>query len=174
MMLPMISYAACGLMLSLIIHLLFLAGIHFGGPFLMIGLFAGMFPMWFVVVLASRHGMGGVARKDYWKVMMSGCPAWLKTVAYALVGYAIVFFVIFMIAGPITKKVSVGASGGISYGMTGHLIAIYALSLAIFVSIYCRGSSSAPSKCANGHPVSQGDRFCSQCGAPIDMQAGAR
>jgi hypothetical protein len=52
LLLPLMVYAACGLILSLAVHLMALAGLQPpGGNALFFGLHVGIFPLWLPVVL---------------------------------------------------------------------------------------------------------------------------
>lgn len=74
-----------------------------------------------------------VARKAKWKGLLSGCPAWMRYVVYALIAYAIVNFAIFMV------RPHLGGSAGLMppeavRGFSGHWMAIYAATFAVLYS----------------------------------------
>ncbi|MGD0299226.1 MAG: hypothetical protein ABSE86_19145 [Bryobacteraceae bacterium] len=82
--------------------------------------------------LVARRLMRGVPRKDQWKALLAGCPAWMKYLLYGFLGYAVVNFAIFMVTPH---------SGGtgtmpppVVRGFSGHWMAIYAGALAILYS----------------------------------------
>ena len=57
--LPLMAYAACGLVVSLAVHLLSLVGLRVGGNALFFGLHAGIVPLWLAVVLIATKLTGG-------------------------------------------------------------------------------------------------------------------
>jgi hypothetical protein len=89
--------------------------------------------------LVARRLMRGRPRKDQWKALLGGCPAWMKYALYCIFGYALVNFAIF-IAMP-------GKSGAglmppaVVRGFSGHWMAIYA---AAFAVLYSGGTAKAP------------------------------
>jgi hypothetical protein len=79
---PLMVYAACGLALSLTVHVLSFFGIQFGGNALFMGLHVGIFPLWIPVVLIAAKMVNGAQRKDFWKIALSGCPVWMRYMTY--------------------------------------------------------------------------------------------
>ncbi len=51
---PLMLYAACGLVLSLAVHILSFFGVQFGGNALFFGLHVGIFPLWIPVVFIAQ------------------------------------------------------------------------------------------------------------------------
>ena len=66
--------------IGLFVHLLAFEGVRLGGLPLFIGLHAGVFPVWFVVtlVLMRRFGTADTARIGTWKLILAGCPPWMR------------------------------------------------------------------------------------------------
>jgi hypothetical protein len=176
--LPLMIYAACGLILSLLVHLLSLSGLQPpGGPALFVGLHVGIFPMWLPVVLIAiklTSGMGPAIglRRSQWKVLFSGCSAWMTYMVNGFFIYAIVNFVFFMLIAPTGKQIGGDPPSSVWRGFSGHWMVFYSTGLAIFTTAYHRGISNLERKCPNGHSVGFGDRFCSTCGALINEQRG--
>jgi hypothetical protein len=86
-----IIYAAIGLVLSLIMHLLSFAGFQsadIGGFFW--ALHAGLFPLWLPVGLAATKMTRRASDKDFWEATLSGCPAWMRYITYGIFAYALV------------------------------------------------------------------------------------
>ena len=166
---PLMLYAACGLALSLLVHVLSFFGIQFGGNTLFFGLHVGIFPLWIPVVLISRKMSGGARRMDMWKIMLSGCPPWMKYMTYGFFIYAFVNFAIFMLlvsTHPPVKGVT-EPPAEVLHGFSGHWMAFYSAGLAILTTAYRRGLSNLQRKCPFGHEIGWNDRFCPTCGSAI-------
>ena len=126
------ALAAIGLALSIASHLAALQGKP--GPLgnytwtLHIGALAVCVP----AAIVARRITRGLPRKDQWKALRSGCPAWTKYVLYGLVGYAVVNFAIFIATA---KNAGPGLMPpAVVRGLSGHWMAIYALALAVLYS----------------------------------------
>jgi hypothetical protein len=173
-LLPLMVYAACGLVLSLAVHVLSFFGIELGGNALFMGLHIGIFPLWLPVVLIAQKLTKGSARKDLWKVALSGCPPWMKYMTYGFFIYAIVNFVIFAAFLAPTGKQAANAAVPVAvwHGFSGHWMAFYAAGLAIVTTAYRRGLSNLQRRCPNGHGIGWNDRFCATCGVPTAGQPG--
>jgi hypothetical protein len=168
LLVPLMVYAACGLALSLAVHILSIFGLQPGGNALFFALHVGIFPLWLPVVLISMKLTGGAKRNDFWKVALSGCPAWLKYMTYGFFAYAILNFVFFIVTGPAGKPPGGVPSSAVWHGFSGHWMAFYSAGLAVVASAYKRGIGNLAQKCPNGHVVGFDDKFCSTCGVSID------
>lgn len=167
---PLMLYAACGLVLSLVVHILSFFGIQFGGNTLFFGLHVGIFPLWIPVVLVSRKMMGGAPRKDFWKAALSGCPPWMKYMTYGFFIYAFVNFAIFIVLLQMhpPPRGTTEPPAAVLHGFSGHWMAFYSAGLAILTTAYRRGLSNLQRKCRFGHEIGWSDRFCPTCGAAVD------
>ena len=172
-------YAAAGLILSLAVHLLSFGGIQVGGEPLFFALHVGIFPLWIPVVWISTKLMGGMPRQNswsfgysgnYWKPMLSGCPAWMRYMTYGFFIYALVNFAIFIVLAPSGKTFGGSPPAIVWHGFSGHWMAFYSAGLAIVTTAYRRGLANLSPKCSNGHSIVYGDKFCAVCGVPIDEQ----
>jgi hypothetical protein len=172
LLLLMMTYAAFGLIVSLTVHILSFFGIVLGGDRLFFALHVGIFPLWIPVVLIGQKITGGTSRKDFWKVMLSGCPPWMKYMTYGFFIYAIANFVIFIATAPTGKQSFGGAPPSVWHGFSGHWMAFYAAGLAISTSVYRRGIGNLVPRCPNGHLVSLGDTFCPNCGVRLGARPG--
>ena len=174
LLIPLMLYAACGLVISLAVHLLTFAGIQPGGTQLFTGLHIGIFPLWLVVVLLAQQMSGGM-RPGWrgWWALLDGCPRWMKLMTQGFFIYALVNFAIFMVIAPTGKRPTTGTPSVVWHGFSGHWMAFYSAGLAILTAAYRRGLRNLRPKCPNGHAVALGDRFCPDCGAAIDRQAAA-
>ena|SRR5262245_11331876 len=165
-------YAACGLVLSLAVHLLSFFGAPPGGHALFIALHVGIFPLWLPVVLLGMRMTNGWRQRDIWKIVLAECPPWMKYMTYGFFIYAIINFVLFIILGaattPTGRRVVGAAPTSVEWhGFSGHWMAFYAAGLAVVTAAYRRGLANLQPTCPNGHGVSLGDKFCPSCGAAI-------
>ncbi len=170
LLLPLIVYAATGLVLSLAVHLLSFAGVQPGGNSLFFGLHVGIFPLWLPVVLISQKMTNGASKRDFWKIMLSGCPVWMRYMTYGFFYYAIVNFVIFFITAPVGEHGAEAPPSSVWHGFSGHWMAFYSAGLAVITTAYRRGLSNLQRRCSNGHSIAFSDKFCSTCGVPIEEE----
>ena len=176
LLLPLMVYAAGGLILSLTVHLLSFFGLQPGGTTLFGALHAGIFPLWFAVVLISRRsaGVGWLTgagwRRNYWQEALSGCPPWMKHMTYGFFIYAILNFILFAATAPTGKPLGGAPPSSVWHGFSGHWMAFYSAGLAVLTSAYRNGFSTAQRKCPNGHAVELNDQFCGTCGAPLEAR----
>jgi hypothetical protein len=176
LLLPLMFYATCGLVLSLMVHILSLFGIQFGGNTLFFALHIGIFPLWLPVVFIAQKISGGARRKDFWKAALSGCPPWMRFMTYGFFAYAFVNFAIFM-ALTLTHPPAKGASAPpaeVLHGFSGHWMAFYSAGLAILTTAYRRGLGNLQQRCPFGHEIGWSDRFCPTCGAAISATPGLK
>jgi hypothetical protein len=182
LLLILMIYAAIGLVLSLIVHLLSFVGVQPGGDALFFGLHVGIFPLWLPVVWIYSKLTGGMARQysrtswnsgfsswNSWQVVYSGCPLWMKYMTNGFFIYAIINFVLFVVSGS-GSPVAGSPSASVWHGFSGHWMAFYSAGLAVGTAAYRRGLSNLSPTCLNGHPIAYGDRFCSVCGAALARQ----
>jgi hypothetical protein len=167
---PLMLYAACGLALSLTVHILSFFGIQFGGNTLFMGLHVGIFPLWFPVVLIAQKMTGGARRTEFWKAALSGCPPWMRYMTYGFLIYAIANFAIFIVLTLMHPQPKGGGppSAVVLHGFSGHWMAFYSAGLAILTTAYRRGLSNLQHRCPLGHEIGWNDKFCPTCGAAVD------
>jgi len=169
---PLMVYAACGLILSLIVHVLSFFGIAIGGQALFFGLHGGIFPLWLPVVLIAQRMASGARRKDFWKIALSGCPPWMKYMTYGFFIYALVNFALFLalsVQHSQPKQFGADVPAFVVHGFSGHWMAFYSAGLAILTTAYRRGISNLQRKCRNGHDIGWNDNFCPTCGLAVDL-----
>jgi len=168
LLLPLMIYAGCGLALSLVVHVLSFFGITPGGQTLFTALHVGIFPLWLPAILIAREMSGGAMRRtDFWKMAMSGCPAWMRYMTYGFFIYAIINWAIFVFPMMSQPKQSGAELPSQMHGFSGHWMAFYSAGLAIVTTAYRRGLSNLQRQCPFGHSVGWGDRFCPTCGASV-------
>ena len=166
LLLPLMIYAACGLALSLVVHVLSFFGAAPGGETLFTALDLGIFPLWVPVVLIARKMSGGAMRRmDFWKMAMSGCPPWMRYMTYGFFIYAVINWAIFVL--PMMSQPRPSGAERALHGFSGHWMVFYSAGLAIVTTSYRRGLSNLQRHCPFGHSVGWGDRFCPTCGASV-------
>ena len=79
------TLALCGLLLSL-------AGLQLLHGALDEPLLVGIFVVWFPTVLFGSVMVSGAKNSDFWKIVLSGCPAWMRRTFYVLVAFGMVNF----------------------------------------------------------------------------------
>jgi hypothetical protein len=169
LLLPLMVYAACGLALSLVVHILSFFGLALGGNWLFTTLHVGIFPLWLPVVLIAQKMTSGTTRRDFWNAAFSGCPPWMKYMTYGFLGYAILNFVIFTFLIPAhpPPRQAGAPPAAVVHGFSGHWMAFYSAGLAIVTTAYRRGLSNLQRRCPFGHEIGWTDRFCPTCGAKV-------
>jgi hypothetical protein len=178
LLLVMMAYATVGLIVSLTVHILSFFGAQSGSETLFVALHVGIFPLWIPVVLIAQKAVGPARRKDSWKIMLSGCPTWMKYMTYGFFYYAIANFIFFIATAvfiaPVAKQTSGAPPPTVWHGFSGHWMAFYAAGLAVSTSAYRRGFDNLTPRCPNGHVVGFDDAFCPTCGvrlAPSNQSA---
>ncbi len=91
-----VMIATTGLALSLWVHIGAVVGRQVGPDFLFWVLHVGIFIVWVPAVFVAQKMVGGVNRKDLWKVALRNCPVWMKYMIYGFFGYAMINFLLFM------------------------------------------------------------------------------
>jgi hypothetical protein len=177
LLLPLMAYAAAGLGLSLTVHLLSYADLQLGGNRLFTALHVGIFPLWIPVVLIAIRMSGGGYSRDFWEVMLAESPAWMRYVVRGFFVYAVVNFILCaaLLAFVYPKGGTHGsAPPGLMWRLaSGHWMAFYGGGLVVLRAAWRRGLSNLQRRCANGHVVAWGDRFCPTCGTVLDATPAA-
>lgn len=135
--LPILKFFAAlsctGLILSLWVHIGALTGQRVAPFPFFIGLHLGIFVVWIPAVLAARRLAGTLNRPDIWKIVLRGCPDWLRYLVYGFFGYAIVNFLFFMTTAPF-KGSGADTPATVWRGFSGHWMAFYSAAFAILWS----------------------------------------
>lgn len=170
---PLMAVAACGLALSLAVHVMALAGDPIPGNHLVWGLHAGIFLVWIPTLLASIRTMRCTNRREFWKVMLAGCPPWMRRAVFVLFGYAIVNFLLFLAAAPSLQNQQEGdLPPAVLRGFSGHWMIFYAAAFAVLYSWIRAPQLYRERKCPNGHVVPATARFCPECGQELSGESG--
>lgn len=171
-------YAAIGLAVSIVIHLMGYAGIAAGDQIFFVALHVGIFPLWLMVAYVASKLTSGIVppsawnfgwNRDYWDALLAGCPSWLKYMAWGFFIYAIISFVFFFATASTGKRPG-GLSSAEWRGFSGHWMLFYCMGLAILTTAYQRGFDNLQRYCLNGHLVSFKDNFCGVCGAKVNKR----
>jgi H+/Cl- antiporter ClcA len=169
---PFMYLAAWGFLLSLAAHCLSLANVPIPGGNLVFGLHVGVFVVFFPALFASRGITRNVNRRDYWRVILAGCPAWMRWGVYTVFAYAVVNFIYFMaFLSPWIKKTG-NMNGGVPppaviRAFSGHWMAFYFASFAMLYSRIHAPQLYCIRKCAEGHSVPPLAKYCPECGAEM-------
>ena len=159
--------AAVGLVLSIVAHIAALADIASPIGSFVWALHIGIFVVWLPTVLVATRVTRGANRKDFWKIMLSGCPAWMRQALYMLFAYAILNFVWFAFTNGGRPQPSADAPPAVIRGFSGHWMIFYGAAFATLYSVFKRPDLLRQRKCPDGHFVSVTDDFCPSCGRPV-------
>lgn len=154
--------SAIGLLLSIATHVATLAGAPVPGGKLVWWLHIGVFVVFIPAAVIANRINRGRPQNDFWKKVLSGCPAWMRYLLYALFAYAIANFLWVMATGGFQKPPEDAPLSGLR-GFSGHWMVFYAAAFGIFYSAY---RNSRP-KCLDGHVVSTTDTLCPTCGSKV-------
>ena len=117
--------AGIGLALSMLAHLMAIAGMALPGGQLVWMLHVGLFVVWIPTVLISLRATRFSSRKDFWKIALSGCPGWMKKALYLLMGYAVLNFILFIATTANGPKPAGDVSPSVIRGFSGHWMVFY-------------------------------------------------
>lgn len=158
---PFMLLAGIGLVLSIIVHGLALAGITVPGDQLVRSLNGGIFIVWLPAVLVSIQTTKYASQRDFWKVALSGCPNWMRKTMYALFIYAIINFMHFSANSPKSPR---GEGPAVVCGFAGHWMIFYGVAFSVLYSAIHAPHLFRPRKCPNGHAGDPTANFCPKCG----------
>lgn len=171
LLLPFMALAALGLLLSIGVHVASLLGLQIPGGELVWGLHLGIFVVWIPAVLVANRVTQGRPQIAYWKIVLSGCPLWMRYAGYVLFAYAIANFIWFMTLGEPQPHHGNGGEAVAIHGFSGHWLLFYGAAFAIFYSAYRNPRLLVRQTCPDGHEISATDAFCSTCGKKIRSPA---
>ena len=169
---PFMLLAGLGLMLSIVAHVMALAGMELPGGKLVWTLHMGIFVVWIPTVLVSIRTTRYTNSKDFWKLALSGCPVWMRKAFYVLFAYAILNFILFMFT-TMNGPQSVGdAPPSAVRGFSGHWMIFYGAAFATRYSAIHAPHLVRDRKCPNGHAVGPDVNFCPECGYAFPGEQG--
>ena len=163
-LIPFMLLSAIGLALSMIAHVLALAGIDLPGGQLVWSLHMGIFVVWIPTVLVSIRTTRYANRKDFWKVALAGCPVWMRRAFYAFFAYGILNFILFALTTDSGPQPTGDTAPSVIHGFSGHWMIFYAAAFATLYSTIHAPHLFRERKCPKGHSVAPTAHFCSECG----------
>jgi len=165
---PLLALAACGFVLSAGAHCLALANAAIPGGNFVWGLHIGIFVVWVPTVLLSLGVTRNANKKDFWKVVLAGCPVWMRRALYVVFAYAVLNFIVFMASTMSQHSHPTGeAPPVVIRGFSGHWMVFYGAAFAVLYSRIHASRLYRNRKCPQGHAVSPLARFCPECGSVI-------
>ena len=127
------------------------------GPLASKFLFPGIFVVWLPTVLLMNRLTRDFKQRDVWKAALRGCPPWMKTGLWVVVGFAMLAaFVV-----PLLRGKDPGQGGFLIFPAC-----FYSISFCTMYSLLHVEEFDTAHRCLNGHRVSPLAKFCEECGAP--------
>jgi hypothetical protein len=128
-------YAACGLVLSLVVNVASFASVQLGDNALFPALMWGIFPAFLSIILIGKrekkmHSSVG-EEIDYWELVFAGCPSLMKYIFWVCFAYAWAIGMVFAILQTHEPNV-------IWRGASAFWMAFYAMALAAVTGAYLR------------------------------------
>ena len=166
-LLPFMALAALGLLLSIAATAFALLNLPIPGGNWVWALHIGIFVVWLPAVIVAKRAVRGAANSDFWKIVLSGCPHWVRYALYGLFGYTFINFMWFFTSGGMQPHPTGGTTPFMVRGFSGHWMIFYGAAFAILYSAYRNPRLLHRQTCLNGHKVSAIDVFCPTCGTPL-------
>jgi hypothetical protein len=148
--------AALGMLLCLGFYLLEFTGVYSPAQNSSAILFFGVFVVWFPTMFLINQLTAEFKQKDMWKAALRGCPSWMQTSLWVLVG--VVTLLAFL---PLTLRAQ-RASPDITVLFP---VCFYAASFCVTYSLINAEKNDSTRRCLNGHAISPLAKFCEECGA---------
>ncbi|MFI5059780.1 MAG: hypothetical protein ACHQLQ_16565 [Candidatus Acidiferrales bacterium] len=155
---PVMILSAVGVLLCLSFYIIGVTGIYPLPARETPILFGGLFAVWIPTVILSNRLTQDFKQKDFWKAALRGCPAWMRSGLWAVIGC--VFAVFFL---PVLSRRSPGDS---PQTFVLFPIMFYAVSFCVMYSLINVEKHDSVRRCLNGHAISPLAKFCDECGAP--------
>jgi len=171
---PLMLLAALGFLLSVGAHVASIIGVTLPGGQWIWFLHVGIFVVWFPTVLIANRVGGGERGKDLWKIVLSGCPRWMRLAGYVLFAYVILNFVYFMSVSSGHRNSGGAATAVEIRGFSGHWMIFYGAAFMTLYSVLKRPQLLGKRTCSNGHLVSASNKFCPTCGEALRDEAPPR
>jgi hypothetical protein len=159
--------AAAGFVLSAVAHVASIAGMELPSSEAFVAMHAGVFVVFFPAVLVMQRISRGVARRDVWKVALSGCPPWMRNAGKVFLGDAILNFLHCMATMPHPAKHRGPPSAAAVRIFSGHWMVFYGIAFATLYSVRNRASLLVERRCPNQHLVSINADYCETCGERV-------
>lgn len=158
--------AAAGFLALLTIHITALAGATVPSAILKV-VIPGLFVVWVPAILVLNRSTKEFKNNDYWRAALRACPKWMRTAFGVITVYGFVGTFLF----PLLLGENVDAYGGSVKGMSGFMMAFYAMPVCTLYSATRVEEFDRNRRCPNGHHVSPVARFCEDCGSPVTDRA---
>jgi hypothetical protein len=155
---PVLVLSTVGILLCLSLFLVGVTGDHPLPSKATPVLFGGLFVVWFPTVILMNRLTKDFKQKDLWKAALRGCPAWMRTALWVVLGC--VFAVSFL---PILAQKSPGDS---PQTFVLFPIVFYSTSFCVMYSLINVDEFDSSRHCLNGHAIPPLAKFCEECGAP--------
>ena len=121
-------------------------------------LFPGLFVVWIPTVLLTNRLTRDFKQRDIWKAALRGCPQWMRTGLWVVIGFVFAMFFLPFLWGSDPGK---SPASFVVFPAT-----FYAASFCVMYSLLHVERIDAESQCLNGHPISPLAKYCEECGAP--------
>jgi len=154
---PVMVLSAVGVLLCFSFYFLGLAGVY---PFPAKGTFvfgAGVVLVWFPAVMLMSRLTQDFKQKDMWKAALRGCPGWMRTGLWVVIGCAVAFSFL--------PSLFMRSSGNSSQTPPLFPVLFYAVSFCVMYSLINVQKQDPSRRCLNGHPISPSAKFCEECGS---------
>ena len=161
---PFMLLAALGFLLSVAAHVASIAGVPLPAGQSIWLLHTGVFVVWLPTILISNKVMQGERRKDMWKIMLSGCPRWMRLLGYSVAAYVVVNFIYFMATSSGKAHYTGSPPPSVIRGFSGHWMLFYGMAFMTLYSVKAKPGLLGRVVCSNGHAIASTDQFCRVCG----------
>jgi hypothetical protein len=121
-------------------------------------LFPGIFIVWFPTVLLMNSLTRDFKQRDLWKAALRGCPRWMRTGLWVVIGFDFAMFFLPFLWG--------SDPGRSPASFVVFPASFYAISFLVLYSLLLVEKIDAESRCLNGHRISPLAKYCEECGAP--------
>lgn len=164
---PFMWLSALGFVLSAYAHVTSLFGSSLIWGESVWFLHIGAFVVWLPAVLVSQRVMRDASQRDFWTILLSGCPPWMHSAQKILIGYVVVNFLYFMVTS-VSRPASATTDPSVIQGFSGHWLIFYGLAFCILYSVHQKPELLVGRQCPAGHPVPHLAEYCGTCGARVD------
>ena len=155
---PVMVLSGIGVLLCLSFYLLGLTGIYPLPTRETPVLFGGLFVVWIPTVILANRLTQDFKQKDFWKAALRGCPAWMRSALWVVIGcvFAVFFLPVLAKRGP----------GDAPQTFVLFPMMFYSVSFCVMYSLINVDKNDSSRRCLNGHAISPLAKFCEECGAP--------
>jgi hypothetical protein len=91
----------------------------------------------------------------------------MRRTTYAVFGYAIFNFILFIGRGSNEPASPGSVPSEVVRGFSGHWMAFFAVAAVLLYSSARAGDVDDRRRCLQGHSVREGMKFCGECGSPV-------